>query len=277
MWTAFTSAFSSVIAILLNKRLLSKDKMDATAFSIWLFLLLCLITSLTLPWLGEVNWGFAFHWQYLTLFMVMILLGAVWNRLYYDCMGKESMIELQLMTIFQPLLTIVLAMAIFPEERTWKLALASIISGLALIFSHFDRWKMEVSQVTIKLMAAIFLAAIEVIYVKELLTVYSPAALYFGRTLLIFLVLFLADFRSFNKISLKEYWKTLLIAVLAVTSMVLSYYAYDIIGVTQTTLILLIYPILTTIISVWLLGERIKKRKVIAMIIIIACIILTIV
>lgn len=277
MWTAFASAFSSVIAILLNKKLLSKDKMDATTFSIWLFLLLCLVTSMTLPWLGNVNWAMIWHWHYVILFMVMILIGTMWNKLYYECMGRESMLELQLMTVFQPLLTIALAMFIFPEERTWKLILASIVSGAALIVSHHERWKIGLSDVTIKLAAAIFLAAIEVIYVKELLNIYSPAALYFVRTLLIFSVLFLADWKKFNKINLREYGKTLVIAILAVCSMVLSYYAYELIGVTQTTLILLLYPILTTIISVWLLGERIKKRKILAMIIVIGSIIITLI
>ncbi|MFA4930341.1 MAG: DMT family transporter [Patescibacteria group bacterium] len=273
MFPAFGAAIAYIIATTINKHLLSKERMGVISFGIWLFIFLAAITGLTLPWLGEINWEQALSIHYTFAFAAMLLLACTWNYFYYSCLQKDTLAEFQLMTIVQPLLTIFLGMLVFPDERNEKVFIVTIVAGFILIASHLDRWRLENVNVTVPLLISIFLAAVESLYHKELLVIYSPAALYFTRTLFIAIIFFLANPSHLKKVNQKNLWQTFIIAFFAVLAMVLSFYGYQQLGLAKTNIILLLYPIGTTIISVYILKERIKKRKLVAFALIVLCII----
>jgi drug/metabolite transporter (DMT)-like permease len=124
---------------------------------------------------------------------------------------------------------------------------------------------------------------LEAVLVKELLFLYSPLALYMVRTLGIFIVLFiwylfLAPYikgeprLTFSNWQAKNYKLCFVIALLAVLQMVFTYYGYKHFGVVFTTIVLTLGPILTYIADVIILKERLKKRIVLAAIVILACV-----
>lgn len=273
MFYALGAAIANIIATTTNKHLLSKERMGVISFGIWLFILLALISGLSLPWLGWIDFEQAVSIHYTFMFVAMLLLACTWNYFYYNCLQKDTLAEFQLVSITQPLMTIFLSMLIFPGERSEKVFVATIVAGFILIASHMNRWKIEQFSVTITLFTVIFLASIESLYHKELLEIYSPAALYFARAFFIAIIFFLANPTDIKKVNYKNLIQTFLIALFAVVTMLLSFYGYQMIGVAKTNIILLFYPIGATIISVYLLKERIKKRKLVALAIIVLCII----
>lgn len=270
---AFISAISNIVATTVNKHLLSIQKMNVAVFSAWLFIILFLITSLALPWLGWINLEQALTPYYLFLFMIMILIAAIWNYFYYTCLEKEHLGDFQVISIVQPLMMVVLSMLVFADERNFKVIMAAIIAGIVLVWSHLSRWKIENFRVTIPLFFAIFLAAIESLYHKELLGVYSPVALYFVRTGFIALIFVILSYQNITQLTKSNVIQTIIIAIFAVSTMVLSFYGYQTIGIAKTQIIMLLYPVGATLLSVYYLHERIKKRKIFALIIIVACII----
>ncbi|MBU0647650.1 DMT family transporter [Patescibacteria group bacterium] len=273
MFHALGAAIANIIATTINKHLLSKERMDVLSFGIWLFIFLFAITALTLPWIGWVDFELALSDHYLYIFLIMILIATIWNFYYYYCLQKDTLADFQLVVIVQPLLAVFLSMLLFSDERSDKVLIATIIAGVTLILSHLHRWRIENFKVTVPLFIAIVLASVETLFHKELLVVYSPAALYFTRTFIIATILFLANPGHISKVTPKNLWQTFVISFFAVLTMILSFYGYQIIGIAKTNIIMLLYPIATTIISIYILKERIKKRKVVALIIIVLCII----
>jgi drug/metabolite transporter (DMT)-like permease len=275
MFYALGAAIANIIATTTNKQLLSREKMNVSAFSAWIFIFLFLLSGILLPSLGFINLEYAFSVYYLFLFLVMILLASVWNYFFYNCLEKDSLVDFQVISVVQPLLTIALSMIVFSEERSEKIIIASIISGIALYLSHQSRWRIENFKVTIPLFFAILLAAIESLYHKELLAVYSPVTLYFVRTGFLALIFTIAGIREITHIKSIQLWKTIYIAIFAVATMILSFYGYQTVGIAQTQIIMLLYPIGATILSYYLFKEHIQKRKIIALAVIILCVIYT--
>jgi len=273
MLFALFSAFSNIIATTINKFLLSRDKMPIMTFSVWLFIFLAGITALTLPWLNWIDWEKFVTPEYLFFFIVIVSLAATWNYFFYTCLERDSLADFQLISVIQPLLTIFLSMLIFPDERSDRVIFATLIAAAVLLASHLQSWRLENPIITIPLLGAILLSAIENLYIKEMLLITSPATLYFMRTFMIAVVLIGVSPASLRYTRPKHLWQTLIIAFFAVLTMVLAFYGYQIIGVAKTNMITLLYPVGTTILSVYLLKERIKKRKLLAFVIIILCIV----
>lgn len=272
MFFAFLSALTNIVAVVVNKRLLTNDKMNVAAFSGWLFVFLCLLTSITLPWLGWVNLEQAFSNYYLFLFLIMILLASVWNYFYYICLEKDNLSDFQVISIMQPLLTVVLSMLVYDDERNFKVIIATLVAGLALFLSHVFRWKIENYAITIPLFMTVILSAIESLFHKELLHIYSPAAFYFIRTFFVAIIFVAVGAKYMNKVNRSNLFSTIVIAFFAVIAMVASFYGYQTIGLAKTQIIMLLFPIGSTLLSVYYLKERIKKRKIMALLVIIGCI-----
>ena len=273
MFYVLFSAISNIIATTVNKHLLSREKMSVATFTAWLFIFLFIITALSLPWIGWVDWEHAFTDYYVFLFLMMIFLATVWNYFYYNCLEKDNLADFQVIAIVQPLLTVALAVTVFAEERNEKVIIATLIAGITLIWSHLTRWKIDNLAITIPLFFAILLSAIESLYHKEMLQVFSPAALYFTRTAVLAVIFVILGFNTLFKVSKSNLYQTIIISFFAVLTMVLSFYGYETIGIAKTQIIMLLYPIGATLLSVYYLKERIKKRKIFALIIITACII----
>ncbi len=271
MFYALGSALANVIATTVNKHLLSREKMHVLSFMIWLFIFLCLTTSFTLPWLGGVNWELFWNWESILAFVCMISLAAIWNYFYYACLQKESLTDFQLISITQPLFTIFLSLLLIPDERNDKIIIAALVAAPTLFISHVHRWRIDNFSITVPLLLSIILASIESLFINQLLNVFSPASLYFIRTGFVAFIFYFSFRNKFKLATKKNLWQTWVIALFAVLTMVLSYYSFKYIGVAKTSLIGLLYPILTTIISVYLLKERIKKKKLFAFVVIICC------
>jgi len=273
MFYAFCAAIANIVATTANKKLLSRDRMDVKAFSAWLFIFLFILSGIISFFFGDINLEYAFSAYYLFLFLVMILLAAVWNYYYYTCLESDTLSDFQLIAISQPLLTIIFSMIVYSEERSEKVIIASLVAAAALFLSHQSRWRIEKISITIPLFFSIMLAAIESLYHKELLHVYSPAVLYFVRTFFLAFIFSIVGLKEMSNISSANFWRTVYVAIFAVSTMILSFYGYQLIGIAKTQMILLLYPIGTTILSYYLFKERLEKRKIIALLVIISCII----
>lgn len=272
MLFALFSALANVFATTISKLVLTKQKLSVMSFQIWTFFWLALLTAGLLPFLGVGHIQSLWQMPHLFYLVVMIVLAVIWNYFTYACLQKKELAEFQLITVMQPLITILLSMIIFSDERNERVLIATVIAGISLILSHFERWRLESPRLTIPLLLGIILSSVENLYIKELLSVINPATLYFVRTAFVALIFFLAAPAAIRQINRQQLWSTVMIGAFAVATMVLSFYGYQVIGVAKTNIIFLLSPITLTLVSVYLLKERIKKRKIVAFIIIILCI-----
>lgn len=269
---AFIAAISQAGGIIIDKIILTRRQMELRVYIPVLFLFLFLLTGILMPILGKISMDL-FKPFYLLIFFLMIVAALVWNVFYYKGAQEEKIHEFELIIMFQPLLTILLA-AIFIEKNTnIHILIASIIASIALIFSHIRKNHFAISAAGKGLFLAVIFMSIEIIFQKILLDVFSPVALYFVRTGIIFVFFMLFYRPHIRQVSNTNALLILATSSLGVVQMVTKFYGFEDFGVIYTSLILVLSPILVYIISTLALHERLKVRTIIAGLLILGCVI----
>lgn len=268
----FIAAFSQAAGIIVDKIILTRRRMELHVYIPVLFLFLFLLTGLLMPFLGKISLEI-FKPYYLIIFLAMIVCALIWNVFYYKGAQEEKVHEFELIIMFQPLLTILLAAILIEKNTNIHMLIAAIIASVALILSHIRKNHFEISAAGWGLVLAVVFMSIEIILQKILLEVLSPVALYFIRTGIIF-VFFFAYYRPrIRQVANNNALLILATSSLGVVQMVTKFYGFEQFGVIYTSLILILSPILVYIISTIVLHERLKTRTIISALVILGCVV----
>lgn len=273
MIAALLAVIANTGNILLDKSLLSRQRMAIHNYIPLVFVFLFFVTLLTLPWTGSINSAVATDQQYIFYFVLMILLALIWNIFYYQGLQREKIMEFEMTMLLTPLATIILATLFFPEEFNGPVFASAIIGSLALFATHLRKHHLHLDKYEIHLILAVFLMAMETMVQRELLEVYSPALLYAIRTgvLAAFFALYYKP--NMHAVTNRQFNTVFLIAVMGALGMVSKFYGYQTIGITFTTLLLLLVPILSSWIDTRVNKTRVKKRTVVAFVVILMCVV----
>jgi len=182
--------------------------------------------------------------------------------------------EFELIIMFQPLLTIILATVFLGGQQNIHVTIAAVVAAVALIFSHISKKHLEISSGAWYLILAVVFMSVELILIKVLLAVFSPVALYTIRTGILF-IFFYFYFRRPNLFSMSatNVWLILATAVLGVAQMVTKFYGFEAYGVVYTSLVLIAAPLLIYFVSQIFLHEKIRPRIFLAALVILGCIV----
>lgn len=266
------SAFAQVGGVLLDKIVLTRRQVSQHVFVPAVFLLLFVLTLILFPFLGKVS-PLIFTPYYLVIFALMILSAIVWNFFYYRGVQAEKVHEFELILMFQPLLTIVLAALFLKGEQNVHTMVAAIVAALALVAAHLNENHLQFSTGAKCLICATVFMSVELILIKILLNVLSPVALYTIRTAIIFVFFYLYYKPDLFKMSNTNTALILFSAFFGVSQMVTKFYGFEKYGVVYTSLILILSPLLVYIISTIFLHERLKLRTIISAVVILLCIV----
>ncbi|MFA5927053.1 MAG: DMT family transporter [Patescibacteria group bacterium] len=251
--------------IIADKIILSRHRIPVMRFIPLLFIWLAVITGLFLAKWGSVNTDTLYSPANLVLFVLMILAAVAWNILYYRGVQKENLAEFELIMLLTPLATIIFAGIFLPAERNASAFAAGLIASLALVASRFRRHHVRLSRVAKQSMLAMIFMSLESIFIKELLEVFSPVALYFVRTTVLAVVFLLLYRPKLLAFSPTAFALTIISAVFGVVQMVLKFYGFQNVGIVETTMILLLGPFFVYIFSYFYFHERLYKRDVAAL------------
>lgn len=237
-----------------------------------LFLFLFLLTGILMPFLGRID--LAIFWPYyLIIFLLMIATAIVWNIFYYKGAQEEKVHEFELIVMFQPLLTILLAAMFIEKNTNVHMLIAALVASVALIISHIRKKHFELSVAGWGLILAVVFMSIEIILQKIMLNVLSPVALYFIRTGIVFIFFMLFYRPQIRQVAGTNALLIVATSALGVVQMVTKFYGFESYGVIYTSLILILSPILVYIISTIALHERLKTRTIISGLVILGSII----
>lgn len=203
----------------------------------------------------------------------MLISAVTWNIFYYRGVQAEKVHEFELIVMFQPLLTILLATIFLKGERNIHIEIAALIAAIALIIAHVQKRHFEISKSAFGLIVAVIFISIELIIIKLLLAVFSPVALYGVRTAILFCFFFFYFRPQMKKVSNTNVLLILSTSLLGTTQMVTKFYGIEKYGLIYTSLILILSPILVYILSTIFLHERLKTRTVISALVILGCIV----
>lgn len=211
----------------------------------------------------------------LILFFSMIVIASVRNMLYYYTFQREGLCEIEPFVVFIPMVTIIMASIVYPDERSHPLILLlALIASSALVLSHIRKKHLVFHKALIPMFGVILLSSAENIITKELLINFSPIALYTVRSFFIALVLVSFLKPKFKELTRSDLKNLFIISFTWVLVMLLYYYAYRTVGIIYTELIGSLGPVLIVMGSYLFLKDRsVTKRNVVALIIVIACVV----
>jgi len=268
----FISAITQVGGIIVDKITLTRRQVSTHVFVPVLFLFLFLLTAILFPFLGDISIKI-FELRYLLIFLSMLLAAVIWNIFYYQGVQAEKVHEFELIVMFQPLLTILLATIFLSGEKNLQIEIAAIVAAIFLIVAHIKKAHLEITTASYKLILAVIFMSVELILIKILLDIISPVALYCIRTGVIFVFFFLLYKPQIRKVANHNTALILSSAVLGTTQMITKFYGFEQYGVIYTSLILIIAPILVYIVSTIFLHEKLKPRTIVSAIVILGCIV----
>lgn len=270
MIAPFLAAFAASAVTVVDKIILSKQRMPLRQYIPFVFLYLFFFSFLASPFFGRVNWSLLLAPQFLFLFLVLILLAISWNIFYYDSLRKEKLSEFETIVMLGPLVTIVLSWIFFPETWDVRVGTAALIAAGALVWSHWEKHHFTLSHYSMNLLVAVVLMATEEIIATEFLRsqVFSPIGLYTLRTFILF-VFFFAYYRPvLTRADRGNLRAVSLAGLLGTLYMVLKYYGYRDVGIPFTALVTVAGPMSVYIASATMFQERMRWRVVVAALII---------
>jgi len=273
MIQAFIASIGYAGGVIVDKVILSKYKIPVKRFIPLLFIWLAIITAFLLPTFGAVSWQALWSYKYILLFLAMLAVAITWNSFYYRGIQEEEIHEFELIMMLSPLVTIILSEIFLPAERNLALFIAGTIASLVLIASRFRHHHLQITRNTGIVVSAMVLMSAESIIIKYLLDVFSPAALYFTRTLVMSVVFLILWRPKLLEMPAKCFAYTIISAAFGVIQMVLKFYGFQKLGVVETTIILVLGPFLVYFFSAFYFKENLKFRDIVAAIIVITTVI----
>lgn len=268
----FISALANSANILLDKLVLSRQKMTLQNYIPLLFAFLFLATLITVPWLGGVDTVLAWNQQYIFYFVLMVLLAIMWNIFYYQGLQKEKLVEFEMIILLTPLATVILSALFFPEEFNGPVFLAALLGGLTLFLSHVERHHFQFDRYAIHLLLAVILMAMEAMVQKELLLVYSPVMLYLIRTAVLAIFFTIYYRPKLHEIKDVQFKLVAASGALGALYFVTRLYGFQEYGVVFTTLVLLLGPVVVSLFDTKINGTPVKRRTILAFIVILGCV-----
>ncbi|MCX6811297.1 MAG: DMT family transporter [Candidatus Berkelbacteria bacterium] len=273
MIAGIVATISQALGITIDKVILSQKRVPQSKFIPILFLFLALFSLPVAFWLGAIDFNALFTFKYIALYLLMIIVAFAWNILYYWGIGAEKVNEFELILMFNPLIVVLLASLFFKGERNFQIILAAFIASLALVGAHLKREHIRFSKASVGLIFCVILMSVETIIHRYLLDIISPASLYFTRTLILFIIFALFYRPKISGIKFESWGLIALTGIEGVIQFVARFYGYRDAGVIITTLVLTLAPILVYFAAYIYFKEQIKKRMIVAGLIILACII----
>lgn len=271
MIQAVISAIANAFEVVTSKIIISDDNVGFRAFTSLSMVFVFMFTLVPFFFIGQFDTS-KLNGFYGILLATLCLVAFGYNLLYFYSLSAEEVCDVEPFALLHYPVAILFAAAIFPSERNWPVLAFALVACTVLILSRIEKKHLVLNRYFFAMMGFVVLIAIESSLVKELLNVFSPAALYSLRTgvVAVFLMIFLSP--NLSKLRKAQVLKVSANSILTVINYVFAYYAISKIGVVKSSLIFLLGPILVLLFSKLWLKENLTFKKVLADLVIIMCV-----
>jgi len=262
------------VGTIIQKTILNKRKIDIKLYQTIEFLA---IVGAMLPFI-YFFWGFnseAFELKNIFILVLVIGFSIIANLFVFYSMKWEKVTRLEPAKILEPLFTVLLAIVFsffFSEmfERELHVIIPTIIAVGALLFANVRKHHLRFNKYMIAAVLGSFFFALELVLSKLILNFYSPMTFYLFRCvgILAFSLIFFKH--KFSNVDKKSAWLVGILGFVWVTYRVFVYYGYLMLGVTFTTLLILLGPVFVYLFAWIFLKEKINWRNIIASVVIVA-------
>ena len=258
-------------SILKNKKISIKLYQTISFFAI----ILVMLPFLYFFWKMDAQ---AFELKNILLFIGIIASALLANFFIFYSEKWEKVTNLEPARVLEPLFVILLALilSLFTTglyDRNIKIIIPALIASIALIFPHIKKHHLSFNKYVIAAIIGSFFFALELVLSRLILNFYSPITFYFLRCALIFLISLLVFRPSLKPLNKKISFMVLITGIAWVVYRIAIYFGYMKYGVTFTTLITMMGPIVIYIFANRFLKEKLNWKNIVSSLIIIACVI----
>lgn len=191
-------------------------------------------------------------------------LGVYWFELYYHAQREETLSRYDMLALVDPLTTLSLISILYPAERDPRIWAATGLACLVLYVGHKNHHTVQFDQGERWLLTAIGIGAVIVSIQRYLLSFYSEPALNALYTTGIASLFLWRYGLGWLRTAYRFRREFLLTAALIVSNSVLFLYSYQRFGVTLTTMISLLQPVLVAFVAYFILKEPVKPKLLVA-------------
>jgi drug/metabolite transporter (DMT)-like permease len=266
-----TAALAGAVAVILSKRILTFQKINYRVFASFAMIQLFVIMLFVSPIFFKPTDGM-FTVTSIYLLVITAVIAAAYNLFFYHGLSEDTLVDAESVIMMAPLLTTVLSIAFFVDERNLFIIIPAIVAGVALLLSHIRKHHLFFSKGDNYLLFALGLVSIEAIFLKLLLRTFSPFTAYFLRVAIVAFILWLIVRPNLTKLSMKTITKMAIFNVFVLIQFSFTYWSYKVHGVVYSTLILTILPVLVLVWAFSVEREKLEMRKFIAVAVILASI-----
>jgi drug/metabolite transporter (DMT)-like permease len=206
----------------------------------------------------------------LILLVSIVAVATVWNILFYVGLSKKKVNASEGIIILMPLMTIVLSWLFTPQDFDLKIAGSTLAATLLVTWAYRPEKLLRLNIYTFLLAVSVVLMALENVLAGQLLQAgsISPAALYFVRTFVLFVLFYIYYRPSLSKLSIKTNAFLALSGLVGASAMVLRFYGLRDAGITMTAIILILVPVIVFSSAIIFLHEKMKPGRMAAMLVI---------
>lgn len=271
MFTAIFAAFANSAEVIYDKLVLREKGLSFKHLLTVSMTAIFVVSLLFFPFLGKINNEF-FSVKYIMLFIGILFVAFFYNIFYFKALEKIDLCDVEPFELLSRPVTVIMAALVFPSERSFFPLVFTIIASLALVFSRVEKRHFKVRKTTWLLIGFVALISIEAQLVKVVLEVLSPVALYSIRVGILSIIFWLLLKPRINKGNRKEVISILPLGIITFAEYIARFYSIIYFGIVQTSLFLLLSPVITLLFSKLLLKENLTLKKAIADMIIIICV-----
>lgn len=269
----FIATVTDAIDVIITKKVFTTFKqLTPRTLAWWIFVWITILGLLLSPWLVHIQPA-ALSWQYLGLVLLMAILAANYNFLYYYGLRYEHISEIEPFFLFNPLIAILIAGIFYPSERFWQIYLAIMIASIFLFWSHLKKRHVVLGKPLLAVLGFSLLFGLEAVIIKQLLIVYSPVALYLIRVITTALFIWVLEKGKIPLLTLRQIPYFVLLAAGALVTNSLIYLSYGLQGISSTIFILILSPVLVYALAVLFLKEKLIWKNLVTSLVIILLII----
>jgi drug/metabolite transporter (DMT)-like permease len=247
-------------------------RFSSREFNWFMFAAIVVILAVLMPFIGELPaWSEIIHTA--PWLLGAVVLACLHNTLFYWGLEREKISEIEPFLLFGPLAGILIAGIFFPSERFVQVYIAIAIASVVLLWSHYRRHQVALSDGLLAILAYIVLSSLELVFLKRLLEFWDPLTLYFVRCVFILIILAIVVRPRLSVIKPHHLKWFGAIGGLIVVSVWATYSAFKLRGLSETLFVFTLSPILVYWLSAVFLKEKLHLKTIIASTIIIGLVV----
>lgn len=271
MFPAFLGVLSEAGEVISEKIFLRQK--NISGFLLLTGQMVILFFCLLIPyiWLGRIDGAF-FTPKYILFFGAIILFGFLHNLFYFYSLSHDTLSNIEPVALLASPTSMIFAALVFTSERNFYVLLFTVIASAALLFSRIEKHHLRITKYSLAMLGHVVFIAIEALFIKEVLLVMSPVALYTFRIGVLAVLIMILLRKPLNRIKKNQYVTLSLISVIIAVEYIAKYYAIGSIGIVKSNLIFLLGPVIILFLSKFLLKEKIGTKKAVADAVIVVCV-----